>query len=127
MGTLPLGKLVQSGSKLYAATAVDAANGRGALFEYDPVSNILTKKYDFPQANDATVGGQHTLTLLNGKFYGLSEFESGNNGHIFEWDPNSNIYTVKKIFDGINDRSNSACYLTLSGNKFYRIFLFGNK
>lgn len=70
------------------------------IFEWNPVSNILTKKFDFDNA-----GGNHpfgSLTFNNGKFFGMtSEGGTHNDGVVFSWDPSSNLYDIKKNFERI--------------------------
>ncbi|MEO6870415.1 MAG: choice-of-anchor tandem repeat GloVer-containing protein, partial [Ginsengibacter sp.] len=114
-GYRPIGKMVQSGDKLYGTTTQGAANDYGAIFEWDPATNTFSKKFDF--SGGWTHGGSHSLTLFKGKFYGLSEVESYT-GNIFEWDPVTNNYTIKKIFS-VTDGAGPSSALVLKGDKFY--------
>ncbi len=88
--------------KLYGTTSRGGASDFGTIFEYDPATNIYTKKYDFGP-NPATTGGgpKGSLLLYNNKFYGLAaDYGVSGAGCIFEWDPATNVYTKKFDFNG---------------------------
>ena len=103
--------------KFYGMALFSPSNTSGIIFQWDPATNIYTKKVDFNG-----VDGRHpygSLVLYDGKFYGMTA-EGGNTdeGVIFEWDPATNIYTKKIDFsdaDGRNPYGN----LTLHNGKFY--------
>lgn len=122
-GAYPYGSLTLKDGKFYGTTEYGGAKARGAIFEWDPTTNIYTKKIDF----DYTNGGfpRCNLTLSNGKFYGTTAgggaYESG---VIFEWDPVTNIYT-KKIDLNSTNGANTHCTLVLSAGKFYGITYSG--
>jgi uncharacterized repeat protein (TIGR03803 family) len=86
--------------KLYGTTRIGGANNYGTIFEYDPATNIYTKKFDFGPGVSATGGGPRgSLLLYNNKFYGLgADYGVNGLGVIFEWDPATNIYTKKYDF-----------------------------
>lgn len=81
-------------NKFYGMTRSAGPLSGGNIFEWDPVTNLLTSKIDFTGPN-----GNHpygSLILLNNKFYGMTaEGGSNNAGVIFEWDPASNVFTKK--------------------------------
>jgi len=53
-GSSPYGSLLNgSNGNLYGMTANGGVNGRGVLFEFNPASNIFTKKLDFNGSNGA--------------------------------------------------------------------------
>ncbi len=105
-------------------TSSGGALSGGAIFEWDPATNIYTKKIDFDYS---TTGGfpQGSLTLSGGKFYGMTN-SGGVNGYgvIFEWDPATNTYTKKYDFSLTNGSSPYGS-LTLSGGKFYGLTYSG--
>jgi uncharacterized repeat protein (TIGR03803 family) len=90
----------------------------GVIFEWDPATNIYTKKIDFDLDNGASPTGN--LTLKDGKFYG-STSSGGSNGEgvMFEWDPATNIYT-KKI-DLVAYNGTYLGRLFLKDGKFYGV------
>ncbi|MEO7048714.1 MAG: choice-of-anchor tandem repeat GloVer-containing protein [Ferruginibacter sp.] len=117
-GGVPGGNLTLMNNKFYGITSQGGASGNGVIYEWDPVSNIYTKKIDF---NYLTIGSvpSAALTLSGNKFYGMTSGGGGSNkGVIFEWDPTTNNYSKKIDFDGANG-SNPQGSLLLSGTKFY--------
>lgn len=100
LGANPYCVLQLYNGKLYGTTTRGGANNQGTIFEYDYVANTIVKKFDFASATTGyeSFGG---LTLLNGKFYGGTRRFGGTfNGVLFEWDPTTNVYTVKYSMPG---------------------------
>ncbi len=97
------GSLMQAlNGKLYGMTPDGGINYEGVLFEYDLGTDTYTKKMDFDGTN---TGGcpQGSLIQANGKLYGMTYWGgANNNGVLFEYDPNTNTYTKKMDFDGLN-------------------------
>ena len=105
---------------LYGMTEYGGAYDYGVLFEYDPSNNNYIKKLDFNGVNGAYPGGS-LIEVANGKLYGLA-FSGGANsgGVLFEYDLDSNNYTIKYNFDGgingglpsgsLNESSNGRMY-----------------
>jgi uncharacterized repeat protein (TIGR03803 family) len=129
-GAYPNGSLTLSGGKFYGMTNGGGANGHGVIFEWDPVTDIYTKKFDFGGTNGADPSG--SLTLSSGKFYGMTYGGGGTGGNakgvIFEWDPVTNIYTKKFNFTGTNGAypgTDPLGSLTLSDGKLYGMTQFG--
>lgn len=115
--------LISDGSKLYGI-GLGGSNGHGVLFEWDPETNIYTKKIDFTGiTGDArgSISGDYNggLTFSGNKFLGYT-LNGGysNDGVMFEWDPVTNIYEVKYVF---NDPFPPPLFLPLveSGENFY--------
>ncbi len=96
----PSGSLIQAtDGKLYGATVGGGANSKGVIFQYDPVSGIYTKKFDF----DGTLYGSDVegslMQASDGKLYGTTYTGGVNNGGVlFQFDPVSNIFTKKVDF-----------------------------
>ncbi|WP_276503076.1 choice-of-anchor tandem repeat GloVer-containing protein [Terrimonas pollutisoli] len=110
-------KLTEYNGKFYAMTSQGGKHNTGVIFEWDPLTNIYIKKYDFELANGINPHG--SFAVLNNKFYGMTLFGGANDkGVIFEWDPASNIYTKKYDFDGANG-SNPYGGLVYEDGKFY--------
>ncbi|WP_462250967.1 choice-of-anchor tandem repeat GloVer-containing protein [Ferruginibacter sp.] len=113
-------EMIPHNGKLYGTTYRGGVSNYGTIFEYDPVANIYTKKFDFGPNVSATGGGpKGSLLLYNNKFYGLGA-ENGVNGAgvIFEWDPATNVYTKKYDFTGAGGSSPQNS-LRLLNNKMY--------
>jgi uncharacterized repeat protein (TIGR03803 family) len=103
-GESPTGNLAQAlNGKLYGMTERGGANTIGVLFEYDPATNVYTKKIDF---NGTTNGGTPNGSLelsSNGKLYGFTTSGGANNfGVLFEYDAATNTYSKKQDFAGAN-------------------------
>ncbi len=110
-------ELVEYNGKFYGMTENGGINTKGVIFEWDPTTNIYTKKIDLSTANGSRPSG--SLTFSAGKFYGMT-YTGGINdaGVIFEWDPTTNIYS-KKIDLSTANGSFPNGSLTFSAGKFY--------
>jgi uncharacterized repeat protein (TIGR03803 family) len=118
-GSSPYGGLTAYNDRLYGVTLIGGTNGNGVLFEYDPATNVYTKKLDFPAATADGNRPYGSLTLYNGKLYGLC-YNGGwsSSGVLFEYDPAINTYLKKADFDGTNG-ANPKGTLTVYNNKLY--------
>lgn len=106
--------------KLYGTTYAGGTYNYGTIFEYDPVTNIYTKKFDFgPNVSVSGGGPKGSLLLYNNKFYGLAtDYGASGAGCIYEWDPATNAYTKKYDFTG-STGSNPQNSLRLMNGKMY--------
>ena len=106
-GHNPQGSLIQADNgKLYGMTLYGGANGKGVLFEFDPTTNVYSKKLDFDGNNGAMPYGS-LIQANNGKIYGMTLYGGTNNfGILFEFDPATDIYTKKLDLDSNNTGSN---------------------
>jgi uncharacterized repeat protein (TIGR03803 family) len=129
-GMTPSWDMTYYNGKFYGTTT-DGGNGyyfedfpgSGVIYEWDPVTNIYTKKLDFDTANSSRpIGG---LVLKGNKFYGINLAGGANNrGAIFEWDPATNVLIEKFNFD-TTVAPDYARSFTLNGDKFYGLTRFG--
>ena len=96
-GSNPVGSLIQaSDGKLYGMTKLGGiyTPNSGVIFQYDPVSNVLTKKIDLSGTTGAAIGHMPTGSLMianDGKMYGVT----GGYPILFQYDFINNIYTYK--------------------------------
>lgn len=96
-----MGSLTAYNDKLYGMTYEGGEIGNGVIFEYDPVTNVYTKKKDFNGDDGANPRG--SLTAYNGKLYGMTT--SGGaffDGVLFEYDPATATYVKYLDFDQTN-------------------------
>lgn len=109
--------LTEFNGKFYGVTSKGGFDDVGVIFEWDPLTNIYSKKMDFISANGSFPNG--SLALYNNKFYGLtSKGGASDLGVVFEWNPVSNIYT-KKIDLTVANGTSPDGSLTLNNGKFY--------
>lgn len=122
-GMYPYGSLTLNGGKFYGMTWRGGANNAGEIFEWDPASNIYTKRIDL---NSAMGSNPHGNLSWNGsKFYGLTATGGSNNlGVIFEWDPATNIYS-KKMDMSAADGSIPLGSLVINGSNCYGMTQYG--
>lgn len=99
----PGGNLIEwSNGKLYGLAGY-GTNNAGVIFEFNYNTNVYTKKYDLP-ANTFNNDYRNVLTKAsNNKFYGLTQSGGGDihnvdYGTLYEYDPVSNVYSVKHKF-----------------------------
>jgi uncharacterized repeat protein (TIGR03803 family) len=134
-GKNPHGSLLQAkNGKLYGMTVNGGLRNEGVIFEYDPVSSGFQKKIDF---NYRPMGSHPYGSLIqadNGKMYGMTRiggwygFASAHPpgptgpGVLFEWDPVSNLYTLKVDFGYDDDPYSGFPYGSLVKSKSGRIF-----
>jgi uncharacterized repeat protein (TIGR03803 family) len=116
VGRLPYNTLVVYANKLWGTTAYGALANYGALFSFDPATNIFSKKVDLDPAGL----GHHygTLTVLNNKLYGVASHSSTDpRGAIFEYNPATNILTKKLDVD--DSRPSGSIEFSVYNNKLY--------
>jgi uncharacterized repeat protein (TIGR03803 family) len=120
-GANPMGSLIQAkNGKLYGMTCYGGANNCGVIFEWDPATNIYTKKFDLNKTNGSNPSGS-LIQAEDSSLYGLTG--SGGKydmGVLFEWDPNSGKYTKWIDFQGnINGKGPHGSLILADNNKLY--------
>jgi uncharacterized repeat protein (TIGR03803 family) len=127
IGYTPYGcNLLVYNNKFYGMTQLGGANNLGTIYEFDPATNVVSKKYDFT----AALGQPYVsrFEVFNNKFYTCTGAGGANNmGTLIEYDPVTNI-VVKKLDlsnDGIIGRGNISG-MTLYSGKFYGSMQFIN-
>lgn len=104
-GNVPSDALIQaSDGKLYGMTTVGGINEMGILFQYNPTTSTLTKKFEF---TGTTNGGNPYGSLIqasDGKLYGMTRGGGTNSlGVLFQYDPVTSTYIKKLDFVGVNN------------------------
>jgi uncharacterized repeat protein (TIGR03803 family) len=99
-GSNPVSGLIQnSNGKIYGLTSSGGVNNQGVLFQYNPITNIYTKKIDFDGVNNGNpaISGSFIQTS-NGSIFGTTSHGGlTNSGVIFKYDTLTNILT--KTYD----------------------------
>lgn len=124
-GYLPFSELVLKDNKFYSILAKGGANNSGVIFEWDPATNVYTKKIDLPVGtNDAFNAAP--LTLFNGKFYATGVGGPNGKGYIYEWDNVTNTFTIRFDFAGQSGTSPQT-RLVMQNGMFYSSTYRGGK
>ncbi len=101
-GSDPRGSLMQaSDGMLYGMTRGGGANYYGVIFQYDPATNIYTKKIDLDYSIGAIPEGS-LMQATDGMLYGMTQAGGGGGmgmGVLFQYDPAANTYTQKIDLD----------------------------
>jgi uncharacterized repeat protein (TIGR03803 family) len=91
-----------SNGKFYGMTYSGGTNNYGVLFEYDPDTDVYTKKMDFDSIKGSNPYGS-LMQASNNKLYGMTYMGGANDyGVLFEYDPDNDTYTKKLDFNKIN-------------------------
>ncbi len=126
-GFNPIGGLTSYNGKLYGMTlnggTVDAGQA-GVIFEYDPVTDIYTKKYDFLYDDYGEGYSQGSLVLDGNKFYGIGMEGLYGYGLLFEFDPSANIVTQRYNFQ-YSGGSNPEINPVVHEGKLYGVTTYG--
>lgn len=120
-GSYPVGDLVQaSNGKLYGTTEQGGASDYGVIYEFDPITNIFTKKYDFVGGVNGRGPKCKLIEASNGNLYGVTS--SGGTldlGILFEFNTQTETMLTKVEFDGSNGRYPSVSLALASNGKLY--------
>ena len=118
-GRNPKGSFVQFGNYLYSMTDEGGTFGKGIIFQYDPVGDVLTTKINLNGTGDGAFP-RGNLTEYNGKLYGLiTEGGTYDKGTLFEYTPGTNTFLKIKDFNGNPDGAIPNGSLTLFNNALY--------
>ncbi|MFW6289351.1 MAG: choice-of-anchor tandem repeat GloVer-containing protein [Mariniphaga sp.] len=114
------GKMVLApNGMLYGMTASGGAYDNGVLFEFDPVTETLTKKFDF---NGQENGGEPLGSLIlcsDGDLYGITSMGGEHDaGIIFSYDFETNSFTRLMDFGGGDQGANPMGSLTEAADGF---------
>jgi uncharacterized repeat protein (TIGR03803 family) len=113
----PRGTLVAYNNKFYGV-GYGGVNGAGVIFEFDPATNVYSRKYNF---NEATTGKSPAggLTFYNGKLWGTTVYGGLNdNGTLYSYDPATHTFSKKKDMESV-DLGHVYSRLTVLNNKLY--------
>ncbi|HYG02417.1 MAG TPA: choice-of-anchor tandem repeat GloVer-containing protein [Chryseosolibacter sp.] len=115
-GVGPVGNLTVVNGKLYGHTNAGGSFDSGVIFEFDPATNDLVKKYDF--TNDFAQGVDIVGGLVasgNGKLYGATAQGGVDNlGVFYEFDITTGTFTKKTDFIGANGARVSGAFIYVS-------------
>ncbi len=117
-GARPSGSLTQvMDGKIYGCTTYGGTNNSGVLFEFDPSTGILSKKFDFIPAVSGSFPEGRLVETPSGKLYGMTNSGGANNaGTIFEFNPTSGDFNKKFDFSQAISGAFARGSLTLNPN-----------
>ena len=120
-GGNPYGSLVLAGNgKLYGLTAYGGVNDKGVIFEYDPATNIYSKKIDFSSGSGGYQPEGDLMQATNGKLYGMTRLGGTSDlGVIFEYDIATNTIAKKVDFTGANGENPAGNLAQAPNGKLY--------
>ncbi len=102
-GSTPCQNLLKaSNGKFYGLTFNGGLFNHGVLFEYDDVTNTLTKKIDLKQTVTGSIPNAGLIEASNGKLYGVTQQYNNTNleSSLFEYSINTNSLVVLHDFVG---------------------------
>ncbi|MCA6363862.1 MAG: hypothetical protein IM638_12555 [Bacteroidetes bacterium] len=103
-GSRPQGGLLYaSDGMLYGVTREGGTSNIGTIFQFNPLTNVFTKKYDFSNTTGSSPMG--TLTQgTDGNLYGTTQ-QGGLSftGTIFKFDPVTSVFTHITSFNGASN------------------------
>ena len=105
-GRNPKGSLIQVvDGTIYGMTNLGGVNDLGVIFQYNATTDVYTKKVDLNSTNGTLPEGD-LMQASDGMLYGMTS-KGGlyNKGVLFQYNPNTSIYTKKIDFDGLNKGS----------------------
>jgi uncharacterized repeat protein (TIGR03803 family) len=126
MGTSPSGAMTESSNGiLYGMMQGGGSHSMGLIFGWDPATNRYSKKFDFDGTETGGYPKGSLLKTKNGKYFGAAFGGQYDEGVIFEWDADSNIY--KKLFDfnGQNGSQPNGSLMQADNGKLYGMTRYG--
>ena len=128
-GAYPFGSLVLAyNGKFYGTTYAGGKHGLGVIFEVDPATDVLTKKFDFTPEGGGRPAFNVTLAP-NGKLYGTcGSGGTYGSGTLFAFDPIAGSFEKIHDFDGPETGAIPIATLTLAFNgKLYGTASWGGQ
>ncbi|GLB48301.1 hypothetical protein Y10_06690 [Neptunitalea sp. Y10] len=119
-GSYPFKGMVEApNGKFYGTTVNGGTNSIGVLFEFDPVTNIITKKYDFSMLSG--YNSRSALVLVNSsEIYGTTSNGGANDdGVIFCYNFLTDTFTTKHEFDYTDGAIPQGSLLKVGNSKIY--------
>ena len=123
-GANPASNLVLVNGKFYGTTRIGGSSSltsKGVIFEFDPTTNVYTKKIEFTGTSGSALGDLSigSMVEVGGKLYGTT-YNGGTygTGVLFEYNPVTNVYLVKQDIFLTNGKNPSGNLIEVN-NKLY--------
>lgn len=109
-GNIIAGELVKCplNGLYYGMTIAGGTSNKGVIFEWNPATNVYTKKIDFNGTNGAfpNEGSSLRFAASNGLFYGLTSSGGASNfGELFSYNPLTNTLASVLSMTGSNGKT----------------------
>ncbi|RYY70705.1 MAG: hypothetical protein EOO13_05715, partial [Chitinophagaceae bacterium] len=104
-GSEPSARMLAYDNKLWGVTQSSSVGPyTGFIYQFDLVTGVLSKKRELTALTGHLVLGG--MTMLNDKFYGMTTIGGTDymQGVLFEYDPQTNNYSIKTDFDALNGK-----------------------
>ena len=97
----------------------------GTLFKFNPSNSSFTKILDFDNSKGGSASGS-LIQASDGMIYGLTSAGGNSNfGVIFQYNPNTDVYTVKHYFNNSDGRQPMGSLLEASDGCLYGLTSYG--
>ncbi len=115
------GVMQASNGKIYGVTRYGGLTDEGVLFEFDPVLNLYTKKFDFGAGISGNAPTADLVEFTDGTLYGTTiRGGASNNGTIFQFNPlNGNLNTRASFMGATNGSVPYSKMMLSSTGKLY--------
>lgn len=123
-GSSPQGNslYLHTNGKFYGMTTFGGVNNYGVLFEYDPATNVYTKKIDFANNTNGAYPYGSLMITSAGKVFGLTANGGANSqGVLFEYAPATNTLTKKIDFTAANGSFPYSTLTEADNNRLYGV------
>lgn len=123
IGRGPIALLEVESNLFYGICQSGGPSGGGTIFEYAATTNSVTLKFDF--TSFPNTGWSPVFSFMqasNGKLYGVTRSGTGTNGVggvLYEYDINTEMYTVKQDFSSETGDFSSSTLLEASNGYLY--------
>jgi uncharacterized repeat protein (TIGR03803 family) len=123
MGVNPSGELFQAADGLLYGITLSPLGG--VIFDFNPVTDVYTKRKQLSSTIDGFSCYGGFVEANNGKLYAMSAEYSSFSGSLFEFDPGSNEYEIKVVFDGLNGHFPESSLFQASSGLLYGVTTLG--
>ncbi|HBG70540.1 MAG: hypothetical protein A2W93_03735 [Bacteroidetes bacterium GWF2_43_63] len=127
-GGFPVGNMSEAANgKLYGMTYSGGINDKGTLYEFDPATGINIVKRHLDSALTGSYPYGSLIETSTGDLYGMTSFGGINDlGIIFQYNYNSDLFSLKHSFDGLATGANPYGDFVMAGNgKLYAMTYSG--
>jgi len=125
-GANPYGSLLEAlDGNFYGMACNGGQHSMGTIFKFNPINSSITKIVDFETAKGSSPSGS-LIQAADGMMYGLTSGGGNSNyGTLFQYNPNTGIYTVKHYFNNTEGRQPGGSLVEASDGNLYGLTTYG--